>query len=191
MLKVHMSGIDNIDSLIRNALLKEVEISSAGHLTHDGWGAIFATLQTNANCKLETLTLRAIRIDETAVDSLSIALRRHYSTLKSLILFCGIRDMTIGGWRALFQTLQDPHCRVEELNLASNNITNEVAAELANSLSNNRTLKNCTLATILMLPPRGESLSRLFFVIPTQHWSIWALVTITSMTRSVFPLQTC
>ncbi len=57
--------------------------------------------------------------------------------------------MTIGGWRALFQTLQDPHCRVEELNLASNNITNEVAAELANSLSNNRTLKKLYLSNNL------------------------------------------
>ena len=74
----------------------------------------------NANCKLETLTLRFIRIDETALHSLSSALRRHYSTLNNVFLFHGIR--AILGWRALFQTLQDLHCRVEMLNLGSNNI---------------------------------------------------------------------
>ena len=60
--------------------------------------------------------------------------------------FLWYQRQTIGGWHALFQTLQDPHCRVEELNLASNNITNKVAAELANSLSNNRVLKKLYLS---------------------------------------------
>ncbi len=123
--------------LIQNAPLKQVEISGAELLSHNGWRAICAALETNSNCKLETLTLRANRIDETALHSLSSALRRHFSTLKNLILFMGIRDMTIAGWHCLFQTLQDHHCRLEKLNLSSIGISDEVAAALANTLSNN------------------------------------------------------
>jgi hypothetical protein len=83
---------------------------------------------------LTKLILHSNIIGEAAALSLSNVLLCHNTTLKTLDLI-GIGDITIAGWRALFQPLQNPHCRLEKLNLIFDSFSDESIAALANALS--------------------------------------------------------
>ena len=152
------SDHDNIDDdevanilangILRNAPLKDLDISGAADVSHIGWLEIFAALQMNPNCRLEELNLDFNNINEAAVHSLSNMILRHTTTLKTLNLMRSIDDITIAGWGALFHPLQDPHIRLENLCLRGNSITDEVAAALRNVLTNNSRLRELDLSWI-------------------------------------------
>ena len=55
--------------------------------------------------------------------------------------------MTIAGWLALLQPLQDPSCRLKKLILDCCAITDEVAAVLTNALANNSMLRELGLVS--------------------------------------------
>jgi hypothetical protein len=71
-------------------------------------------------------------------------LLRHGATLKTLNLTNSINNLSIVGWQALFQLLQDPSYRLEKLDLSHNFIISDevaVAAALSNALANNSRLR--------------------------------------------------
>ena len=94
------------NDLIRNAPLNELHISDAFDVTHIGWHAIFAALESNPNCRLQKLYLCCNRINQAAALSLSNVLLRHTTTLKTVgLMGSTIENLSIAGWDDLFQPL--------------------------------------------------------------------------------------
>ena len=155
-LYLDMWGIDDeganivANGLIHNAPLKRLRIECAYDVTHIGWLAIFAARQMNPNCRLQELNLDRLhgfqelevvnRVNEAAALSLSNVLLRHNTTLKTLVLSHYINTITVAGFATLIQPLQDLHCRIVNLNLSDNSMTDEMIAALTNALANNSIL---------------------------------------------------
>ena len=140
-------GANIFAGLIRNAPIKKLEINDAPNMTRVGWLAIFTALQMNPTCRLE-LILGSNNINEAAGVSLSNVLLHHRATFETLYLCNSIQNMTIAGWLAFLQPLQDPSCRLKKLDLTSNAnaITDDVAAVLTNALANNSMLRELDLS---------------------------------------------
>ena len=141
-------GANIFAGLIRNAPIKKLEINDAPNMTRVGWLAIFTALQMNPTCRLEQLILGSNNINEAAGVSLSNVLLHHRATFETLYLCNSIQNMTIAGWLAFLQPLQDPSCRLKKLDLTSNAnaITDEVAAVLTNALANISMLRELDLS---------------------------------------------
>jgi hypothetical protein len=135
------------NGIIRNAPIKNLAINVAHNMTHVGWLAIFNALQMNPTCRLEELILSSSNINEGSTVLLSNALLRHRATLETLDLGWSIQNMTIAGWLAFLQPLQDPSCRLKKLILIRAAITDEVAAVLTNSLGNDSRLRKLSLVS--------------------------------------------
>mmetsp|Transcript_26263 Transcript_26263/g.56391 ORF Transcript_26263/g.56391 Transcript_26263/m.56391 type:complete len:140 (-) Transcript_26263:1130-1549(-) len=102
--------------LARNSMLKELNFGGNPGITDIGWQAIFAVLQ-HPGCKLEKLSLKRNSINDAA--ALSLNALSNNNTLKTLNLGMNY-DITIAGWRALFEILQSPTCMLEDLDLSNN-----------------------------------------------------------------------
>ncbi len=151
-------GANIVAGLIHNAPIKELSIIGAHNMTHVSWLAIFTALQMNPNCRLEELNLHYSsynddikygpdNMNEAAAVSLSNVLLRHRATLRTLDLGGIMQNMTIAGWLAFLQPLQDASCRLKKLILNSNAIIfDEVAAVLTNALANNSRLRELDLS---------------------------------------------
>jgi hypothetical protein len=119
--RLNMTGVADHEAnilangIIRNAPLKELRICRAYNVSHIGWLAIFAALQTNPNCRLQDLDLDDSRISDAAALSLSNVLLHHNFSLKTLELSKCINTITIAGFATLIQPLQDLHCRIVNL----------------------------------------------------------------------------
>ena len=137
------------NGIIQNAPLKELDIYDSNYRIQNGWQEIFTILRTNENCRLEKLNLSNSNINEGATLSLSRMLLRHGATLKTLNLRNSMsNNLSIFGWQALLQPLQDPIFRLEKLDLSRNYITDadEVVAALSNALANNSRLRELDLS---------------------------------------------
>ena len=144
------------DGIIQNAPLKELDMYDSHDMIHNGWQEIFTILRTIENCRLEKLHLSNGNINEGATLSLSRMLLCHGATLKTLNLRNSINNLSIVGWQALFQLLQDPSYRLEKLDLSCNsNITDKVAAALSNALANNSRLRELDLSYNVGVTPMG------------------------------------
>ena len=161
-------GADMLASgLSRNTSLKELEIScpyKIDKITDIGWQTIFAGLR-NSMCRLESLhlvftnyTLAEDYVNDAVALSLSSAVRRHITSLKSLDL-CIYNtydsDITIAGWRAFFPPLRRRNCVLEKLYLSGSSITDEGIYALTNALVNNSRLRELALVDSLDVTATG------------------------------------
>jgi Ran GTPase-activating protein (RanGAP) involved in mRNA processing and transport len=171
-LALDMNAIDDerasvfATALATNTTLTELEIESCytpRDGTEIGWQAIFSSLQRSA-CKLEKLYLLGCQYFNDAVTlSLSNALLRHNTTLKTLTLtFLGrsttrtsTASITDAGWTAIFQLLRDPNSVLEKLSLFDNYFTDEAILALAIALANNSKLRELDLGHNHRVTPAG------------------------------------
>eukprot|EP00579_Thalassiosira_antarctica_P016714 CAMPEP_0201946096 /NCGR_PEP_ID=MMETSP0903-20130614/54243_1 /ASSEMBLY_ACC=CAM_ASM_000552 /TAXON_ID=420261 /ORGANISM="Thalassiosira antarctica, Strain CCMP982" /LENGTH=701 /DNA_ID=CAMNT_0048489187 /DNA_START=199 /DNA_END=2303 /DNA_ORIENTATION=- len=102
---------------------------------------------------LSVKTLRLTGLDDNKLVRLAASLATN-STLQTLKLS---RNPTITntGWFALSFLLQNANCKVSTLNLSDNTIGTDAAVDLANSLSQNRTLKKLNLCGNRSVATRG------------------------------------
>ena len=138
------------DGLSRNGTLEDLSLPQIQELTEIGWIFIFNALQ-KSTCKLMHLCLNDNYLNDTIALSLSRALSRHGTTLKSLNLnnlIGGSKDVTITGWISLFEFLRDPDLALENFDLSNNPINDAGLAALADALANNKGLKELKLRNI-------------------------------------------
>jgi hypothetical protein len=124
---------------------------SSPNLNRINWEAIFNALQ-RSRCRLEKLDVSYNGINDGFALSLSNALHRHNTTLKTLDLsgFSNHYDpdeniddnMTLTGWRVILLPLQDQSSALQELNLSDQVFFNdEVIYTLYTALEYNTTLR--------------------------------------------------
>jgi len=138
------------DGLSNNGTLEDLLLPQIQNLTEIGWVFIFTAFQ-KSTCKLMHLHLNDNYFNDTIVLSLSRALSRHGTTLKSLNLnnLNGSgKDITIPGWISLFEFMRDPGLALENLDLSNNPISDAGLAALADALANNKGLKELELRNI-------------------------------------------
>ena len=99
----------------------------------------------NSSCRLERINLGGNTINDAAAQPLSDALASS-TTLKTLNL-SNIRGITITGWHVLFDFLRSQTCALEDLDLSSNELNDEVMVSLTDALASNRSLKSLNLNT--------------------------------------------
>jgi Ran GTPase-activating protein (RanGAP) involved in mRNA processing and transport len=78
---------------------------------------------------LESVNLTCNIFDDVEMESLTNALANN-CRLRKLKLRCNY-NITPAGWQTLFQLLQRPSCRLESLDIGSNNLTDETVRSLA------------------------------------------------------------
>ena len=128
-------------SLANGSINLEVLNLSENHdITTVGWRSVFSALQS-PRCMLQKLFLHYNEINDEAVTYLGNVLANN-CTLRRL----GLGDLegnrvTSSGWRAFAAILQNPNSALEELDLARNQINNDVLDSFANSLMHNNKLK--------------------------------------------------
>ena len=168
---VHVDGRVGLDveCLRRNSSIHELSLTCDGHDISDG--AIHDILQVYQEKK----NLTRLYIDHANLrnggDSILVNTLRGCTNLKTIILYrCGItgeqmlviveairghnmleelelnlNSIDNAGCGAIVTLLEDPNCNLQHLNLAGNNIDNDGAITIANSLANNTKLQNLDL----------------------------------------------
>ncbi|XP_078059021.1 NACHT, LRR and PYD domains-containing protein 12-like [Mustelus asterias] len=92
----------------------------------------------NPECKIQKLHLRGNDLTDSCAEDLASALR----TNRSLIdLYLGVNNLGDSGVKLLSVALRNPECKIQELDLYRNALTDSCAEDLASALSTNQSLR--------------------------------------------------
>jgi hypothetical protein len=128
----------------------------------------------------EKLGLSCNSIDDEAAAVLANAVTNDSRLLRELDLGCNLQHITTASWLALFWLLlQNPNSVLEKLDLIGSHITDEVAAALTNTLTNNSRLQKLDLIANSDTGAMGWDCA-----IPIQNWKYLILRMIPSTIMS-------
>jgi len=138
------------DGIAGNSTLQELVFNSAIEFHDNGWQAIIDALQ-RSRFRLEKLSMASNIMPDNRALSLANSILHHSATLKFLNLSELLsnpdgNDITIVGWRSLFQLLREPNSVLEELDLGTNLFGDEVVDALTNALVGNDKLRKLKLS---------------------------------------------
>ena len=151
------SGIDDttldrlIASLADNAVLQRLKLRRNPSITPRGWATLMPFLQSCT--RLTCLDLSRSSIDDDVAIRLAHTLAKN-DTLKKLDLSHNER-ITSNGFVAFGLLFQSPVTILESFHLIGNVVCDDVAVALANSLSDNRSLKKLWLGRSNRITSRG------------------------------------
>jgi len=139
-------GIQAFGSLLNNMnTLNELFMGGVSYspechsyeISTQGWQSFFTTLQ-DSNLSLIKFDLSTNNIDDEGIQLL-VPLVSRMSSLVQLDLRSS--SVTPTGWRALVGYLQSPNFTLKSLDLAENNIDDDLVVAFASALEHNKTLK--------------------------------------------------
>ena len=136
--------VDIITALSMHPLLENIELYG-NHLHKNGCMAMTTLLRCSAT-QLQTLDLTNNEINDEGIDYLVPGLKT-CSYLTILRLFNN-PAITRKGWQKLATILEAPNSNIMELNIARNNIDEQVMTTLIHALINNQTLKRISLGSV-------------------------------------------
>ncbi|XP_078061934.1 uncharacterized protein LOC144487736 [Mustelus asterias] len=118
------------------------ELSLGGKEVGDSGVKRLSAALRNPECKIQKLDLRGNNPTDSCAEDLASAL----STNRSLIdLDLGSNNLGDSGVKLLSVALRNPDCKIQELGLQGNNLTDSCAEDLASALSTNRSLIDLNL----------------------------------------------
>ncbi|KAM3910120.1 NACHT, LRR and PYD domains-containing protein 3-like [Leptodactylus fuscus] len=129
------SGIRN------NRSLKILDLSR-NHLFGPHFSDLMAAL-SSPDCRIQELLLGSNDLPDTSCTQLASVIRNNQSMK---ILDLSINNLSGPHFNELMDVLSSPDCRIEELNLAGNDLPDTSCTQLASVISNNQSLKRLDLS---------------------------------------------
>mmetsp|Transcript_40127 Transcript_40127/g.83971 ORF Transcript_40127/g.83971 Transcript_40127/m.83971 type:complete len:548 (-) Transcript_40127:159-1802(-) len=142
------SAIDNYklasltSSLAKNTVLQELDLGNNFSITATGWAPLLSLLRS-PSCNLKNISLNENNIDYDMTVALVASLADNHTLTK--LSLCGNPSITTPGFVAISTLLQIQGTHLEHLDLGENDLDDDVAVALSNSLAN-----NCTLKTLIL-----------------------------------------
>mmetsp|Transcript_20925 Transcript_20925/g.45408 ORF Transcript_20925/g.45408 Transcript_20925/m.45408 type:complete len:548 (-) Transcript_20925:164-1807(-) len=142
------SAIDNYklasltSSLAKNTVLQELDLGNNFSVTATGWAPLLSLLRS-PSCNLKNISLNENNIDYDMTVALVASLADNHTLTK--LSLCGNPSITTPGFVAISTLLQIQGTHLEHLDLGENDLDDDVAVALSNSLAN-----NCTLKTLIL-----------------------------------------
>ncbi|XP_078059027.1 NACHT, LRR and PYD domains-containing protein 3-like [Mustelus asterias] len=119
------------------------ELSLFRNKVGDSGGKLLSAALRNPECKIQKLDLCINDLTDSCAEDLASALR----TNRSLIdLNLGVNKLGDSGVKLLSVALRNPDCKIQELHLRGNDLTDSCAEDLASALSTNRSLIDLDLS---------------------------------------------
>lgn len=142
------SAIDNnklaslTTSLAKNTALQELDLGCNFSITVTGWAPLLSLLRS-PSCNLKNISLNENTIDYDVTVALVASLADNHTLTK--LSLCGNPSITTPGFVAISTLLQIQGTHLEHLDLGENELDDDVAVALSNSLAN-----NCSLKTLIL-----------------------------------------
>ncbi|XP_078087447.1 NACHT, LRR and PYD domains-containing protein 3-like isoform X2 [Mustelus asterias] len=121
----------------------------------------------NPNCKIQKLELYCNNLSDSCIEDLTSALSPNQSLID---LNLGNNVLGDSGVKLLSVALRNPDCKIQELDLCKNDLTDSCAEDLASALSTNRSLRKLNLVTNLFTDQAVPALHRTILTCRSLMW---------------------